>query len=65
MFPVVIRSINRAFKEIKSFVANEWEDDYRTAGQQARAWLYKRFHPRCFLRKGTIKNWRGQTAKIS
>lgn len=35
MFPVVIKSINQAFKEIKSFGAGEWEGDYRMATQQA------------------------------
>lgn len=35
MFPVLIKSINQAFKEIKSFGAPEGEGDYRTATQQA------------------------------
>jgi len=35
MFPVVIRSINQAFKVLKSFGAGEWEDDYRTATPHA------------------------------
>jgi len=35
MFPVVIRSINQAFRVLKSFGAGEWEGDYRTATQQA------------------------------
>ncbi|MEM2947814.1 MAG: IS256 family transposase [Candidatus Bathyarchaeia archaeon] len=35
MFPVVIKSINQAFKVLKSFGAGEWEGDYRPAAQRA------------------------------
>lgn len=55
--------MNRAFDEIKSFGADEWEGDYRTAKQQARQGILETKIPKALdvylekMRAQGISDW--------